>query len=155
MRREANAPADEDEQPLRLFLSEIKDESESFTNAVKMTAMQRFQSNDEYRKYSHESFNAMYKVRGKPVQDQYRMVPRLSRPQTANTKPKKIPKRRRPDPDQFEFDVRITNNDRWPLRNVTNMSQRVLSPTRLKDYPDTRRRKDLACVCGCPIRTGV
>lgn len=150
-RRRLPAPAEE-KPVLSLFLSEIKNESESFKNAVRFTSSERCKSNDEYQRYSRESFNAMYRQRKKQEQDPRRFVPRLSRPQTAT--PKKRHRLTRDEIDAMEFDMRVTNNDRWPMRNITNMSQRVLSPEKLQDYPDTRRRRDKACVLGSPVRLG-
>jgi hypothetical protein len=129
------------------FLGDVKQEGEAFKQVLKAAADQKERANTAYVRASQRSFNAIHNVTRKQF-DESRAVPRLSRPVTRSAgsrEPPKLP---------FEFDVRISNHDRWPRRaNATRSSQRVFSPVRLKDYSclGTPLEKPVICLYGSPL----
>ena len=129
------------------FLKEVKVESRTFKRALKSTAAQNEEVNREYRECWRHSFTA---ISGGPRKrgDRSRLVPRVSRAQTsASTRPER-PK----TTSAFEYEVKVSNHDRWPVRNVTALTQRLLAPAKLKDYPGIEREKDIVCLFGTPAR---
>lgn len=125
------------------FLSDIKVESDAFKDALKQSAQMKEVSNRDYQNCSKKSFQSLHRSMKKTT-DPSRAVPRLSRPQTRTRETRK---------DQelgFESEMRITNQHKWPVRNVTRSSLRVLTPTKLQDY-QIKRPKDVVCVFGTPL----
>lgn len=129
------------------FLKDVKSEARTFKMALRSTAAQNEEVNREYQECWRHSFSAIANAQ-KRKPDPSRMVPRLSRSQTrASTRPK------RPSTGlSFEYDTRVSNHNRWPVRNVTTATQRVLAPSKLRDYPGLEREKDIVCLLGCPAR---
>lgn len=124
------------------FLSDIKEESCAFKAVLKESAALKEESNRHYQTCSQKSFMSLHRSM-KRSPDPSRAVPRLSRPQTRT-------KEKRKEEANFELDMRVTNQHKWPVRNVTRSSLRVLTPTKLQDY-QIERPKDIVCVFGAPL----
>lgn len=142
------------------FLTGVKEESLTFRKVMSEITKNKDQSNAEFAKFAKESFFSIH--RGTSLNDsQYRKASKLaSASRLSQTRPKtaKNPIRRRNSnvlsvqerqESPFEFDIRISNHDRWPKR--ASSARRILAPVKLQDYPDLERPKDIVCVLGAPI----
>jgi hypothetical protein len=134
------------------FLGDVKSESSTFKDILSKAAVQKAQVNRDYKTYAQRSFNAIHNVvRKKP--DPSRMTPdHRSRMPDFHPEPPAVDA---PPESPFEFDARIPNRDRWPVRPVTAGSCRVLTPVRLRDYPGVSRAKDITCVLGAPVSADI
>ena len=120
------------------FLSDIHEESSTFSGIQEQTLAASLRSNQEYAKCEQVSFNAIHNVTRKPpLQDTG--VPRVKKPKEPVTEPKKTY-------DPFEYAFRISNSYVFPVRK--NSAQRIFNPVKLQDYPNLKRKKDIPVVGG-------
>lgn len=137
------------------FISDIKEESSAFKQVLKDAKTSRDKSNEDYEKFAIRS----YKVIHRPPKGENKYnnsVPRLSaqsqRPSRNKNRSINLRGKASNSSDlPFEYDVRITNHDKWP--NRPSSAYRIFKSVRLNDYPDVQRKKDMVCVMGSPIRS--
>lgn len=143
------------------FLTDIKEESLTFQQVMSEITKNKDQSNADYAKFAKESFFSIH--RGTSLNDdQQRRVSKkrsLSRLNQSHQKTTKSTTIRRNSNNvlsmqeqqgsTFEFDIRISNHNRWPKR--ASSARRILRPVKLQDYPDLERHKDIVCVLGAPL----
>ncbi|KAK8845088.1 hypothetical protein M9Y10_021266 [Tritrichomonas musculus] len=141
------------------FLTDIKLESISFKKIMSEVTQNKDKSNADFEKFSKESFASIRRASLRN-NDQQHQISRLSASsrlnQTHNRKIKNAVRRsnnnfhtQEQQSSPFEFDIRISNHDRWPKR--PSSARRILRPVKLQDYPDLERPKDIICVMGAPL----
>lgn len=123
------------------FLNDIHQESNTFGEIVKSGSIVKEQNDQEFKATAQKSFNAIHNVKRKKS-DPSKMVPRQKR--------KQIKSLNTHDKNQFQHDMRLANYSNWPLRPNTS-TKRILSPTRLADYPEMKRPKIVPTLLGEPV----
>ena len=123
------------------FLSDIHTEANTFKQVLKDASTTRDKSNSEFANLGERSFRSIHNIERKKV-DLSKCVPRLSRPSTQHIKTRQTT-------SPFEFEMRVANHDRWPKR--PSSARRILSPVKLNDYSDGKRKHDMICVFGAPL----
>jgi hypothetical protein len=125
------------------FLGDVKRESCAFKEVLMNASAEKEESNRRFKESAQYSFRAIrYAARKNP--DPTKAVPRLTRPQTRSAGGP--PEKKSP----WEFDENEKCHT-WPARPITRISQRVLSPVRLQDYPPNSRPQDIICLYGLPV----
>ena len=142
------------------FLTGVKEESLNFKQVMSDIKKNKDKSNADYQKFAKESFNSIHRIPSRN-NDQ---TQKISRPSSSSIrrqnryKTTKSSIRRKSintlhtqeqQTSPFEFDIRVSNHDRWPKR--PSSAHRILKPTKLQDYPDLERPKDIVCVLGTPL----
>ena len=133
-----DAPSKINSNKWKRFLSDIHEESSTFSGIQQQTLEASLKSNKEYAKCEQISFNAIHNViRKPPLQDTG--IPRVKKPKET------IPEIKNAY-DPFEYEFRISKSRVFPARK--NSAQRIFNPIRLKDYPDLKRHQDIPVIGG-------
>ena len=129
------------------LIDQVKEENQALAEIIKKGTDERTKSNLEYSKYVQKSFNSIHGVkRSQPVS------PVISRslPRSKSVRREKPIKTRGLSQlasfGVMEFETPVTNVDRWPKRN--SAAKRILSPIKLKDYPDSHKKRDMYVLTG-------
>jgi hypothetical protein len=126
------------------FLGDVRNESTTFKEILQRASAEKTESNAQFKACAQHSFNAIHNVvRKKPDQ--------VGRPLRQATRASSTLTRSNAPESPFEFEHKVANHDRWPVRPVTKVSQRILTPTRLGDHPGVARPKDIVCILGWPV----
>ena len=126
------------------FITHFKNESKTFKEILKKAEEDKERINIDYSKVSKRSFSTIHGINRKHLFEYSKEVNETIISKTNLNKIKK-PKKNY----EIEYEIRPSKQYNWPIRK--NNAIRTFSPTRLLDYPDIKRKKDIFVISGKSI----
>jgi hypothetical protein len=126
------------------FIGDVRNETATFKEILRQGATQQERSNVQFTQSAQRSFNAIHNIVRRKIDESGR-PPAQRRGPSQSAPTLAIPE------SPFEYDFKIANHDRWPVRPVTRGTQRIFAPVRLRDYPKITRPKDIPYLTGWPV----
>ena len=129
------------------LIDQVKEENQALAEIIKKGTDERTKSNLEYFRFRQQSFNSIHNIKKSTPSSP--MSPNKMQRSKSVRRENQTEKRGIGQLSSFavmEFETPVTNVDRWPKRN--SAAKRILSPVKLKDYGNIRKKRDMFILSG-------